>query len=253
METISSNSSRRAFLRSAVAAGALTFATTAFLAPHASAQDDEVAAAAASGYYRTTSYVNFRTGPGTDYGVIRVLPPNSPLQAVGPESYGFFKVSNQGTIGWVHRDFVAAGNGGSSDYPPSLGYKTTSAYVNMRSGPGTGYTVIRTLPQGTRVEVFDSFQGNFQMVGYAQQVGWVSLDYLSGGGGDGGGNGQPIGQKRVTSALNLRETSSLTGRVIKVMPAGTMVWPSAQVSQGFRYVELVDGSAAGWAYDSYLA
>ena len=141
------------------------------------------------------------------------------------------KVSNNGTIGWVHRDFVATGNGGSSDMPVSLGYKTTSAYVNMRSGPGTGYSVIRTLPQGTTVEVFDSFQGNFQRVGYAQQMGWVSLDYLSGGGGDGGGNGQPIGQLRVTTSLNLRASASTSASVIKVMPAGTMVWPRFPAEQ----------------------
>ncbi len=250
METISSNLSRRAFLRSSVTATAV--AALPLLGSNASAQDEEVAAAA-SGFYRTTDYVNFRTGPGTDYGVIRVLPPQSPLQAVGPESYGFMKVSNQGTIGWVHADYVATGNGGSSDIPQSLGYKTTSAYVNMRSGPSTGYSVIRTLPQGTSVEVFDSFQGNFQLVGYAQQLGWVSLDYLSGGGGDGEGNGGPIGQLRVTSALNLRSSASLSAPVLRVMPAGTMVWPSDQLSNGFRYVELVDGSAAGWAYDSYLA
>ncbi len=252
METMSSLRSRRAFLRSAFAAGAATLAAGSLLGNSAFAQDEEVAAAAA-GFFRTTDYVNFRTGPGTDYGVIKVLPPQSPLQAVGPESNAFLKVSNQGTIGWVHRDFVATGNGGSTDIPPSLGYKTTSAYVNMRSGPGTGYSVIRTLPQGTSVEVFDAFQGNFQRVGYAQQYGWVSLDYLSGGGGDGGGNGQPIGQLRVTSSLNLRSTASTSARVIKVMPAGTMVWPSDQVSNGFRYVELVDGSASGWAYDAYLA
>lgn len=252
METISSTRSRRAFLRSAFAAGAATLVAGPLLANGAFAQDEDVAAAAA-GFFRTTDYVNFRTGPGTDYGVIKVLPPQSPLQAVGPESNAFLKVSNQGTIGWVHRDFVATGNGGSSDMPQSLGYKTTSAYVNMRSGPGTGYSVIRTLPQGTTVEVFDSFQGNFQRVGYAQQMGWVSLDYLSGGGGDGGGSGQPIGQLRVTSSLNLRSSASTSARVIKVMPAGTMVWPSDQRSNGFRYVELVDGSASGWAYESYLA
>jgi uncharacterized protein YraI len=251
METISSNLSRRAFLRRAFAAGAATVAVGS-LAGIASAQEDEVSAAA-SGYYRTTDYVNFRTGPGLDYGVIRVLPPQSPLQAVGPESGAFLKVSNQGDIGWIHGDYVATGNGGSSDYPPSVGYKSTTAYVNMRSGPSTGYSVIRTLPTGTQVEVFDAYQGNFQMVGYAQQIGWVSLDYLSGGGGDGGGSGQPIGQLRVTSALNLRATASTSARVIKVMPAGAMVWPTDQLSNGFRYVNLVDGSASGWAYDDYLA
>jgi D-alanyl-D-alanine carboxypeptidase len=252
VETISSNLSRRAFLRSAVAAGAATLAAGTLLSAGASAQDEEVAAAAA-GFYQTTAYVNFRTGPGTDYGVIRVLPPQSPLQAVGPESGAFLKMSNNGTIGWVHRDFVTSGNGGSSDMPVSLGYKTTSAYVNMRSGPGTGYSVIRTLPQGTTVEVFDNFQGNFQRVGYAQQLGWVSLDYLSGGGGDGGGSGQPIGQLRVTSSLNLRSQPSTSARVIKVMPTGTMVWPTDQLSNGFRFVQLVDGPATGWAYDAYLA
>jgi uncharacterized protein YraI len=253
METISSNLSRRAFLRSAVTAAAATFAVTGLIGSRAFAAQEEGVAAAASGFYQTTDYVNFRTGPGTDYGVIRVLPPQSPLQAVGPESGAFLKMSNQGTIGWVHRDFVTSGNGGSSDMPVSLGYKTTTAYVNMRSGPGTGYSVIRTLPQGTSVEVFDNFQGNFQRVGYAKQMGWVSLDYLSGGGGDGGGSGQPIGQLRVTSALNLRSSASTSASVIKVMPVGTMVWPTDQVSNGFRKVQLVDGSATGWAYEAYLA
>lgn len=251
METISSQRSRRAFLRSALAAGAVTFGTVA-LARSTSAQEDEVAAAA-SGFLRTTAYVNFRTGPGLDYGVIRVLPPQSPLAAVGPESGAFLKVSHLGTIGWVHRDFVATGNGGSTDVPVSLGYKTTSATVNMRSGPGIGYSVLRTIPQGTRVEVFDNFQNNFQRVGYAQQLGWVSLDFLSGGGGDGGGNGQPIGQLRVTSALNLRASASTSAKVITVMPAGTMVWPTDQRSNGFRYVEVVGTGAKGWAYESYLA
>ncbi len=37
------------------------------------------------------------------------------------------------------------------------------------------------------------------------------------------------------------------------MPAGTMVWPTDQLNNGFRYVKLVDGSATGWAYDDYLA
>lgn len=252
METISSNLSRRALLRSAAFGSAAALATGTILGARASAQEENVSAAA-TGFYRTTDYVNFRTGPGLDYGVIKVLPPQSPLQAVGPESGAFLKMSNMGVIGWIHRDFVATGNGGSSDIPQSLGYKSTSAYVNMRSGPGTGYSVIRTLPQGTQVEAFDNFQGNFQMVGYAQQTGWVSLDYLSGGGGNGGGSGQPIGQLRVTSALNLRASASLSGRIVKVMPTGTMVWPGSQLSNGFRYVELVDGSAAGWAHESYLA
>jgi uncharacterized protein YraI len=252
VETISSTLSRRAFQRSAVAAGAATLAAGALLSAGASAQDEEVAAAAA-GFFSTTDYVNFRTGPGLDYGVIKVLPPQSPLQAVGPESGAFLKMSNNGTIGWVHRDFVTSGNGGSSDMPVSLGYKTTSAYVNMRTGPGTGYSVIRTLPQGTTVEVFDNFQGNFQRVGYAMQMGWVSLDYLSGGGGDGGGNGWPVGQLRVTTSLNLRDQPNMSAQVIRVMPTGTMVWPTDQLSNGFRLVQLVDGSGTGWAYDSYLA
>ena len=138
METISSQASRRAFLRTALAAGAATVAAGSLIGKTA-AQDETVSAASA--YLRTLDYVNFRTGPGLDYGVIRVLPPNSPLTAVGASSGSFLKVSNQGDIGWVHQDYVGPGNGGSSDYPPSLGYKSTTANVNMRSGPGTGYSV----------------------------------------------------------------------------------------------------------------
>lgn len=244
METISSQASRRAFLRTTLAAGAATLAAGSLIGK-TTAQDESVSAASA--YLRTVDSVNFRTGPGLDYGVIRVLPPNSPLTAVGASSGSFLKVSNQGDIGWVHQDYVGPGNGGSSDYPPRLGYESTTANVNMRSGPGPGYSVIRTLPTGTQVEVFDAYQANFQMVGYAQQVGWMSLDYLSGGGGDGGGNGQPIGQLRVTSALNLRSNPSLGAQIIRVMPTGTMVWPSDQLSNGYRFVYLADSSGSGWA------
>src|SRR4029453_16754379 len=95
--------SRRRFIRTAMAlaaAATLGTATVAGSVREIAAQDVNPAAI---GGFQTTASVNFRTGPGTNYGVIRVLPPGTFVEAIGPEQNGFVKVNQAGTIGWVYR------------------------------------------------------------------------------------------------------------------------------------------------------
>lgn len=54
--------------------------------------------------------------------------------------------------------------------------------VNVRSGPGTGYTVVDTLRRGERVDV-QQCRGSWCYVEKRGSNGWVSSNYLASGGG----------------------------------------------------------------------
>jgi uncharacterized protein YraI len=53
--------------------------------------------------------------------------------------------------------------------------------VNMRSGPGTNYAHITTIPAGAPVEVFSC--PSWCQVAYAGREGWVSSNYIAAGAG----------------------------------------------------------------------
>ncbi|NMA97934.1 MAG: SH3 domain-containing protein [Phyllobacteriaceae bacterium] len=59
--------------------------------------------------------------------------------------------------------------------------------VNVRSGPGTGYSVIDTLRRGERVDV-QQCRGSWCYVEKRGADGWVSANYLASGGGRPGWN-----------------------------------------------------------------
>jgi len=61
---------------------------------------------------------------------------------------------------------------------------TVTNDLNLRSGPGTGYRVIGTMPAGTYVDVIGC-SGSWCRVNWGGAVGYASASYLAGGGGGG--------------------------------------------------------------------
>ena len=56
---------------------------------------------------------------------------------------------------------------------------TTTANVNVRSGPGLEYEVLTTYPTGTRVDPAAVVKDGWQKVEYQGKYAWISSDYLS--------------------------------------------------------------------------
>ena len=67
---------------------------------------------------------------------------------------------------------------------PTLAFATTayvttrSSGLNRRQGPGTGYSVIRSFPKGTQVEIY-STQGAWAYVSVGGYTGYINNSYLS--------------------------------------------------------------------------
>ena len=110
------------------------------------------ASADATGFLRTTSSLNLRTGPGLRRRVILIIPNNAMVTDLGPAKYGFRKVSYQGTEGWAYGDYLVDTNGGSTDSPVVTGAAITSTSVNLRSGPSTSNQVLRVVSANAMVQ-----------------------------------------------------------------------------------------------------
>jgi uncharacterized protein YraI len=230
---------RRVFLRKAAGFGA-----AASLAGLGLAVSGGSTLAVPTGYWRTTSRLNLRTGPGTSRKVILTMPEGALVQSLERAKNGFLYVSYRGTNGWAHADFLASANGDGNDVPEPIGTLRTTDRVNFRRAPSTSAAIIQVVPAGVTVDDFGLAENGFRMVGYAQTAGWIHADYL----GDPGG---PLGGYVVTTtALNLRAEPSTSARVLAVMPKGAKAFRGDEIANGF--VGVTYNGMSGWAYMDYL-
>lgn len=137
--------------------------------------------------YVTTDALNVRSGPGTGYSVIDVigygtngLIVDGPVSADGYVWYEMEYVGG-GSAGWVASDYLALVTGGGIAVGDTV-YVATD-FLNVRSGPGTGYGVESTLSYGTEGYVLDgpSYADGYtwyQIEYFGGYVGWVAGEYL---------------------------------------------------------------------------
>jgi uncharacterized protein YgiM (DUF1202 family) len=132
-----------------------------------------------------------RNGPGTGFAIIGELF-NGTSVTVVETSGGWGRLSSGG---WVSMDWLSpggsgGGGGGGEDGggPDFVRVVTNGSPLTVRSGPGTGFSAIDSLPNGSVVGVVGSSGGWYNIAG----GGWISQDWTSessGGGGGGGGGG----------------------------------------------------------------
>jgi uncharacterized protein YraI len=124
---------------------------------------------------------------------------------------------------------------------------TTTARLNLRTGPSLDHGVILTMPSGAGVSITGDPSAGFYPVDYDGTEGWAHGDYLNmGGGGGGGASGSAV----VTSALNLRAGPSTSEAVLAVMPTGAAISLTGDSANGF--LSLTYSGLSGWGYSSYI-
>jgi len=137
----------------------------------------QAAHASALDTFTTTTVVNLRTGPSTNYSVIRTLASNTSVTVLENQANGWSRVSQNGTIGFIRSDLLSVSAAGTSAAPSSN--QRTVAGVNMRSGPAITYSVIRLLPVNTNVDVLESRANGWSRVRHNGTVGFIRSDFLT--------------------------------------------------------------------------
>jgi len=136
----------------------------------------QLAHASTLGTFTTTGGVNFRTGPSTNYRVIRTLATNTSVTVLEKLANGWARVNHNSTTGFIRSDLLSASATETSAAP--ISNQRTVARVNMRSGPATTYRIIRLLPLNTNVEVLENRANGWSQVRHNGTVGFIRSDLL---------------------------------------------------------------------------
>ena len=128
-------------------------------------------------------------------------------------------------------------------------YVNTSAGLNVRKGPSTSYSVITTLPKGTKVNVITT-SGDWSKITSGSVTGYVSNKYLSSSSSSTGSSETSV-TKYVNASvgLNVRKGPSTSYSVITKLANGTQVTVKS-TSNGWS--KITSGSITGYVSSSYL-
>jgi uncharacterized protein YraI len=206
----------------------------------------------------TTSALNLRSGPGTNYNVQLVMPQGAKVQASTNrdlQKNGFVKVGYNDNYGWASEDYLADGGTDTGSGTPSgdgsediVGIAVTTSEVNFRQGPGYDYGIQFVIENGAQVAITNIVENGFRYVWHAGSDGWIYDVYLSG---DNDGGYATSGTATTTDYVNFRSGPGIDQSVIKVLQPGTKVDVTNNVENGFRQVSI--NGTKGWIHDDYLA
>ena len=204
--------------------------------------------------YASGGYVNLRSGPSTDAGVVMRVPSGSTFYMQGNYGgwcYGHVYSGSQQVYGYMYETFLSSG--------ASTAVVTTQngGKVNVRSGPSSSYSSIGKLASGTQVNILIKGNGWYMISGGGLE-GFMSTQYLSGTGSTIGSNTGTtttsttawVNNPKATQVLNLRETPSQSARSIGQYRNGTKV---KVVSRGATWCEVYVGTRHGYMMTRYLS
>lgn len=127
----------------------------------------------------TTDVLNIRKGPGTNFAITGQIKDKGTYTIVkesdGPGASKWGKLKSR--AGWISLDYTSKKSSGSSK--PSgkvlgLYVVNTPSGLNVRKGPGTNYSRIKTYTNGTRFDTYE-IDGDWART----PSGWVNLNYCS--------------------------------------------------------------------------
>lgn len=128
--------------------------------------------------------------------------------------------------------------------------KYTTSNLNMRTGIGTKYRVIKVLKKGTKVTIKSSSRG-WNKITVGGKTGWVSAKYLTSKSPKPVAKSKPkINYKYTTAKLSMRTGSSTKYKVIKTLPRGTKVVVKS-ARPGWGKVSAL--GKTGWVTSKYLS
>ncbi|MCI6738418.1 MAG: SH3 domain-containing protein [Intestinibacter sp.] len=200
--------------------------------------------------------VNFRVAPSKDSTKIDKLQKGEKVEYLG-ESGNWYKVKYNGQTGYIYKTYASVSS--TAEETNNLVKIVNCSSLNLRSGAGTNYSIIKTLSKGTQVTVL-STSGNWSKVSVNSTTGYVYSSYLSSVSStaddqvENNTTNEDTNVKyyRYTSTtLNFRQNASTSSSVICKLPKNTKVGVVSVSSTGWAKVKY--NGSFGYVSNSYLS
>ena len=215
---------------------------------------------------KTTEYVNFRSGPGTNYSSKGVIALGTTVTVTDTSNSEWYAVRlSNGSTGYIFAQYLKLNSSSSAAATPAPSGSEQSAktteYVNFRSGPGTNYSSKGVIASGTTVTVTDTSNSEWYAVRLANgSTGYIFAQYLKVTGTSSAtptptptqtpSNDGTV-QAKLTADVNLRRGAGTNYGVIKVIGTGTTVTVTDASNSQWYKVKLSDGTE-GYLFSEYL-
>ena len=213
---------------------------------------------------KTTEYVNFRTGPGTNYSSKGVISLGTTVTVTDTSNSQWYAVRlSNGSTGYIFAQYLKlTGNTSAPTATPApsdpANEKTakTTEYVNFRTGPGTNYSSKGVIPSGTAITVTDTSNSQWYAVRLADgSTGYIYAQYIK----ITSATAMPAPTEapadgtvraKTTADVNLRKGAGTNYGVIRVVGNNTAVTVTEATNTWYK-VKLSDGTE-GYLYASTL-
>lgn len=202
-----------------------------------------------------TTTVNLRSGPGTNYAIIGYLPAGATATATGSAVAGqsstgttWTPVTYQGRSGYVATSYLrTVGTSEVSSSGGAVGTAVVNSDVNVRSGPGTSYTIVGGLSAGAEVETTGVTSGGWTQILYGGTTRWVFGSFLGTSGTS--SDTQTNGQIRTSYDLYLRADGYLGATILALVPANSLLDVTGNTTAD--YTQVVYQGKTGWVASRY--
>ncbi len=166
------------------------------------------------------NYLNVRSGAGTSNAVVGTLKGGTKVQitekkTVSGKEWG--KIDK----GWICMDYVRVdsgntGNTGSTGNTATGTNATITAggKLRIRKSPGTSFTIVGYIDDGTRVQILEKQTVGNTVWGRIDK-GWISLDFVTLDDQNAGGTAQPDNSQNTTTT----KTGTITADVLRIRSA----------------------------------
>ena len=213
---------------------------------------------------KTTEYVNFRTGPGTNYSSKGVISLGTTVTVTDTSNSQWYAVRlSNGSTGYIFAQYLKlTGNASAPTATPApsdpANEKTakTTEYVNFRTGPGTNYSSKGVIPSGTAITVTDTSNSQWYAVRLADgSTGYIFAQYIK----ITSATATPAPTEapadgtvraKTTADVNLRKGAGTNYGVIRVVGNNTAVTVTEATNTWYK-VKLSDGTE-GYLYAQYV-
>jgi uncharacterized protein YgiM (DUF1202 family) len=191
--------------------------------------------------------VNIRSGASTESKILGGLYRGQTVTAIS-SSQGWTKIAFAGSTAYVASRYLTKGT--DLPVPKKIGagtVKITTTALNLRTGPGLSYRVIKVLKEGTKVTMTGKTARGWAQLVNGKSTGWSSMQYLASS-----TTGRPaiIGKRVAIADLDIRTSSGADAKTVAEVKRGTALSVTGAIQNG--RAQIIYKGAIRWVTAKYL-